>query len=70
MATGLFLLPLSTHRIYKRKLLEGGNKLGSVNCTLWERMVVKFYGADIMDETTKGLAWEEIAVIIDDYIQV
>ena len=41
--------------ISKRELLERGNKLGSVNRTLWERIIVKFYGADNMDETTKGL---------------
>lgn len=71
-AYGEWIVPATTinHGISKRELLERGNRLGSVSRTMWERMVVKFYGANDMDETTKGLTWEEIAGLIDEYIKV
>jgi hypothetical protein len=33
-------------------------------------MIVKYYGADDMNETTKALTWREIGGLIDNYIQV
>jgi len=71
-AHGDWIVPATTinHGISKRELLERGNMLGSVYRTMWERMVMKFYGGDDMDKTTKGLTWEEIAGLIDHYIKV
>jgi hypothetical protein len=47
-AHGDWIVPATpvNYRISKREPLERRNKLGSVNRTLWEKMVVKFYGAD------------------------
>ncbi|RDL31770.1 uncharacterized protein BP5553_09172 [Venustampulla echinocandica] len=71
-AHGDWVVPTTpiNHRISKREPLERGNKLGPLQRTMWERMVMKFNGADNRDETTEGLTWKEIASIIDDYIQM
>jgi hypothetical protein len=56
----------------ERELLEwgwGGN-LKVANCVRLEKMIVKYYGVDDTEETTKGLTWGEIAGLIDNYIKV
>lgn len=72
-ASGEWIIPVTTinHEISKRELLEwGGGNLKVANRVRLEKMIVKYYGADDMDETTKGLTWGEIAGLIDNYIQV
>ena len=67
-AHGDWIVP-AVDGISKRQLLERGNMLGFVYRTMWERIVMKLYGGDDMNQATEGLTWEEIASLIDDYIK-